>query len=90
MSESNGDSLGTSVQNSSSSKREVKLTLEWLKDRSIVEIPFAAVVSPCNVTSGTPASFGTISIGAFGRDAKGLEHSFLAYQRAANNAQKDS
>ncbi len=65
LSNSNGNSLGTRVENNSSSKREVKLTSEWLKGMWIVQIPFtaaAAFASPCNVTSGTPSSFGRISI----------------------------
>jgi hypothetical protein len=76
----------------------VKLTSEWLKDRWIVEILFAAAAafaSPCNVTSGTPASFGRIlisfiaALASLDKMSRDLNTASLPTQQAANNAQKD-
>ena len=89
LSESDGDSLGTSFQNNSTSKREVKLTSEWLKDRWIVENPPSPLLQHLRLRAASPrghrphseesrsASF--CRTGAFGRDAEGLEHGFLAH-----------
>ena len=98
LSKCNGNSLGTSIQIKSFGEREVKLTSEWLKDRWIVEIPFAAAAafaSPCNVTSGTPASFGRISISFMAAPApleetpSDLNTASLPTQRPAKDAWKD-
>jgi hypothetical protein len=75
-----------------------KRTSEWLKDKWILEIPFAvasALVSPCSVTSGTPTSFGRISISFIAAPApleetpRDLNTASLPTQRAANDAWKD-
>src|SRR5258707_6531974 len=80
------------------SARSEKLTSEWVNDKWIVEIPFAAaaaLASPCNVTSGTPASFGRISISFIAAPApleetpSDLNTASLPTQRAANDARKD-
>ena len=98
LSDGDGDSLGTRVENNTSSEREVKLTSEWLKEMWIVQIPFAdaaAFASPCNVTSGTPSSFGRISISFIAAPApldempRDLNTASLPTQRAANDARKD-
>src|SRR5258708_36764365 len=80
------------------SARSEKLTSEWVNDKWIVEIPFAAaaaLVSPCNVTSGTPASFGRISISFIAAPAlleetpRDLNTSPFPTERPANDVRRD-
>ena len=97
LSESNGNSLTMSDQYKSFGGQE-KLTSEWLNDRWILEMPFvaaAALASPCKVTSGTPDSFGRISISFIAapppleETPSDLNTASLPTQRAANDAWND-